>query len=203
MKKLLLISLTASVLLAGCTSKEQDQKIKAFWFAQIMTVMTKFAQQGRGPLPPVAATLQTKPSAPKPAPGVAQPAAQPAERSTTPRPPAVQVLDVTMVDDALPGKAPHAQRVKMKQAWTTVQENNQATLKDLQTTFGENVKNKAFYITIETEKKLKQAAANANTYAAYMAQQKTLLAEQEKAIQQLMLQNKSSIKRIKKLPGVQ
>lgn len=203
MKKLLLMSLAVSVLLAGCTSKEQDKKIKAFWFMQIMTAMTQFSQQGRGPWPPFAATLLPQPSAAKPTPPATQPTATTTGRNTAPRPPAMQVLDVTLVDDALPGKAPHAQRVKMKQAWTTVQENNQATLKDLQTTFGENVKNKAFYITIETEKKLKQAAANANTYAAYMARQKEVLAEQEKAIQQLMLQNKASIKRIKKLPGVQ
>lgn len=195
MKKTILFLCAACLFSGACTSKEQDEKIKSFWMGQFIQAMVKYApkQPGGKIVPPI---QLHKPNA--------HPAAAPTQAVTAkpaPKPAPVQVLDVTMDDDALPGKAPYAERVQMKRAWTLFQLSNQNTLRDIQNTFGDQVKDKAFYITINTEKKLKQAAATAANYRVYAAKQKQLLAEQDQALQQLMMQNKASIKRIKKMPG--
>ena len=202
MKKITLLIIGASVLAAGCTSKEQDEKIKAFWFGQYFNLMMKTATknpkaaQAAVSLPLPLMQSAARPTA-KPLPPAPEPTAAPAQRPAAPKAPAAQILDVTMDDDALPGKAPYDDRVHMKQDWTALQVNNQTTLKDLQTTFGDDVKDRAFYIMLNTEQKLKQAAYTAPNYATYAGRQQQLLAEQDKSIEQLMLQNKGNIRRLK------
>lgn len=52
MKKTTLILVALFLLLAGCTSKEQDQQIASFWQQQFFSVMTKaMAKAPRGPVP--------------------------------------------------------------------------------------------------------------------------------------------------------
>ena len=195
-KASLFIFLSVCVLFAGCTSKEQDEKIRAFWFGQLFGVMMKassFKQPAAMPLPVSFAKSAAARSA-QPVPVQSKPVSH---TVTTPKPQPAPIMDVTMDDDALPGKASYDDRVRMKQDLTTLQLNNQAALRDLQTTFGGDVKDKAFYIMLNTEQKLKQAAYTAADYNAYASRQSGLLQEQNKAIAQLMEQNKASIRRIK------
>ena len=191
MKKITLITFCAFLFTVGCTSPEQDEKIKSFWKEQTGEALMKAldvkgqlmikALQNRNQGMPVE---QTQP----------QPAPKPRQAST-PQIPAM--LEVTMEEEALPGRAALSERKLMKQALDQVQINNHATLQDLQTVFGESVKVKAFLITNRTETELKKVAANATTFQAYLTRQEKLLKEQQQAIEQLMEQNKSSMKRLK------
>lgn len=209
MKKTYFFMLCAGLVLAGCTSKEQDEKIKAFWGQQVVGVMMKTPGSSPTMLQkalPLSVT-QSAAAHPQNTPAQAQNpventavtpgATSPKTAPKTQRPP-VQVLDVTVEEDVLPGKASYADRVRMTRALENVQDNNQETLKDLQATFGDNVKTSAFYITLTTERKLKKAAAVALNYKDYAARQKQILAEQDQSIQQLMQQNTGSLRRIKK-----
>ncbi len=195
------------ILLSGCTSKEQDQKIRAFWFQQFWGVVQKKGSLKNSPatmLPmSFAASAAARPTVPthtesSAVPVVTHAPAPVAPRVTTPavsRP--ATILDVTMDDEALPGKAPLEDRVRMKRDWTALQVNNQVTLKDLQVAFGDKVKDKAFYMMLSTEQKLKQVAYLAPDYTTYQNRQQQLLQEQSKAISQLMEQNKASIRHFK------
>lgn len=204
MKNIKLLILCAVLFSAGCTSPEQDQQIKQFWMEQYVNLMAKYTagmermeannsqQAAKSPLMRVLQNLKHNP-APQPQP---KPAAVPAK----PRPaaPALpQMLEVSMEQGALPGKAPEADRLRMKQAWNEVQLNNHAILQDVQTMFGEDIKVKAFLITAQTEATLKQEAANAADFKTYLARQTQILEKQENALQQLMMQNKTHIKPLK------
>ncbi len=191
MKKNIVFIVCICLLLSGCMSKEQKEKIKNFWLQQYFNVVLKLASKNAGAWPP------GTPFVPM------QKAAVPASASQprTARKPAPQMLEVTLEEETFPGKASYAERVRIKQAWAATQLNNQNTLRDIQTAFGNEVKDKAFYITFNTERKLKQEAATAPNYKAYLAQQKKLLAQQDEAIQQLMEQNKNNLKRVRKMPG--
>lgn len=203
MKKIILCIVTAGVVLAGCTSKEQDKKIQAFWQQQGTNAARKWVAKNPAlwgkilpdsltakpapvtytstfPRNPVAATPQRRPAAPR----------KPA--------PEVQVLDISMDEEAFPGKAPYDERVRIKQAWSNTQVNNQNALRDIQTAFGSEVREKAFYITVETERKLKQEATTVANYKTYLARQTEILAEQDEAIKKLMEQNKGSLRSVRK-----
>ncbi|MBO7191430.1 MAG: hypothetical protein J6V32_04955 [Elusimicrobiaceae bacterium] len=195
MKKTILFITCTCLLTAGCLSKEQKEKVNLFWAMQIMNVMMKISGKAMPAMPMQPANGQMPVDYPNNPDAPIMPATNP---EAIPQRPAPQVIDVMMDDTALPGKASREDRVRMKQALSAVQENNQKLLQDLRKTFGNNVKEKAFYITLETEKQLKQAAAEATTYSDYMAKQQHLLAQQEKAIAKLMQQNKASLKRLKK-----
>ena len=190
MKKITLLIFASCLVLAGCLSREQRAQINQFWAIQIYRVQVKIYQlshRGTSTPRPLVPPTNNVPAISKTPTG-----------QETPVMPRVQVLDVTMDTETLPGLAPQEERIRMKEAWTTVQENNQTLLQDLQTTFGNNVKEKAFFLTLETEKQLKQAAATAPDYNTYIQTQTQLLNEQDKAIRQLMQQNTSSLKRLKK-----
>ena len=204
MKKTVLL-LLVSLMLSGCLSKDQAQKVITFWQQQFLEVFLETAAKNpeqaramvKSPLYANGLAFQFKP-------GEAQPMeAAPQEGEADQSAPAVrrerpQVLDVTMDDKALPGQAPYVERVLMKQDWDKLQQNNQKTLQDLQTTFGDRIKEKAFFIMLATEQQLKKEASTAPTYDAYAARQKELEAAQEKALQTLMTKNKSSIRRIRR-----
>lgn len=176
------IFLAAALLAAGCTTKEQDRQIQLFWLQQYTNLMMKSS----GGLPSSARPMM-------PAPGMNA-------VSHAPRPqaePQPQLIDVTLETDALPGKAPHADRVRMKRAWNAVQISNQKTVEDINTAFGAQVKAKAFIITANTEKQLKQEAKEAADFNAYFARQRELLTKQEQDLTRLMTQNKKSIRKLK------
>jgi len=184
----------AAVLLAGCTSPEQDQEIRMFWMQQYSNVMMKKLSRGGAALRPVHSQMP-------PAPAAAEPEAANGTYGKKPAPkanPQPQLIDVTIETDALPGKAPLADRKRMKRAWDAVQLSNQKTLEDINAAFGEQVKNKAFILTANTEKQLKKEAKEAANFAAYFARQRDLLTKQEQALTQLMTQNRNSIKKLKK-----
>lgn len=181
----------AAVLLAGCTSPEQDQQIRMFWMQQYSNVMSKmFSRSGNTALRPARRRTPPMPTAPH-----LNTTNNTSSRRAAPQTP--QLIDVTIETDALPGKAPLADRKRMKRAWDAVQLSNQKTLEDIHSAFGEQVKLKAFVLTANTEKQLKKEALEAADFAAYFARQRDLLAKQEQALTQLMTQNRHSIKQLK------
>ena len=193
MKKTILLTVVAGLLLAGCTSKEQDEKIRAFWFNQYLRVVLKsvaknpvtltksfpLARKGRKP---VVNSPRNKP---------------PLQPARTPDEPTPQVLEVILDEEAFPGIAPYDERVHIKQAWTELQVNNQNTLQDIQSAFGDTVKAKAFDITLSTELQLKQEASTAPDYQTYLARQNEIIAAQDESLKQLMEQNKGSLRRVR------
>lgn len=193
MKKRSLFLLVAAVVLAGCTSKEQEQQIRLFWLQQYTNLMMKkiaAAQQNLAKDPRMkefAAALQKINAQPLPA-----APQQPAPRAKPP-----QIMEVSMSEDLLPGKASEADRARMKRALEAVQLSNQATLSDIETTFGGDVKYKAFLITAKTERQLKNIAAQSANFTAYFNEQQKLLKNQEAQINQLLLQNTGNIKKIR------
>ncbi len=198
MKKITLFIFCTTLLTIACTSPEQDEKIKSFWMEQTANAMIKMAQtkaqmseaESNEFVKRMTEALQnmhaSKPTQPTPQPQAAQ--------QTPAAPKLPKVFDVTMNDGALPGKAPLQERALMKQAWDEVQLDNHDTLQDIQNTFGEEVKVKAFLITTRTEAELKKEAANAADFKAYLAAQEKIIKEQQQSLQQLMQQNKARIK---------
>ena len=191
----------ATVLLAGCLSKEQSQQIHLFWLQQysnlmmkkMSTAMEKMAKDPNFEEFAKKFNMQQLPAAPHPSVNT-QPAAQPPVQ----KPARPQIMEVTLDSDALPGKASHADRVRMKRSLEAVQISNQATLSDIAATFGENVKYRAFLLTAQTEKNLKQIAAQSANFSAYFAAQQKLLKEQDKQLNELMQQNAGSIKKLRR-----
>ncbi len=113
-----------------------------------------------------------------------------------PKKPLPQIIEVTMESDEIKGVAPQADLTRMKRAINAVQLANQKTLTDIGSTFGESVKNKALVITTDTERKLRQEAASAATFADYLAKQRELITAQNKQLNQLMTQNAKNIRNI-------
>ena len=204
MKKNLLIICAICLFAAGCTKPEQDAKIKMFWLEQYMNLMAKLtaaqtkldvhsSQDISNKLHEALQNLHTQtPDKPQPA---AASSAAPKPRPAAKKLP--EMLEVTLDEEALPGKAPLQERILMKKAWNEAQLDNHDFLQDLQDMFGEDVKVKAFLITSQTETALKKEAAKAPSYQAYLVQHKKLVQAQTAALQQLMQENKKSIKHIK------
>ena len=218
MKKIILIAFCACVFFAGCTSPEQNQKIQAFWFQQYVNVILKvgpmipskptdntpstaFAERqaqrraaARALLTGLLQAQQSPQTSPAPAPQAQPPKPAKPKFSADMLP---QMVEVTMDEEALPGKADYKERVQMMGAFSQVLTNNQKTLQDLQETFGESVKLEAFLVTTRTETQLKETAATAVDFQDYLAKQQQLMQAQEKEIEQLMTQNINSLKKIK------
>lgn len=198
MKKFILFPL-AALLLCACTTEEQSQQIRLFWLKQYAAVMTQklanMQPQANGQsLQALLTEFQKSPSVSQSAAAQSAPAAAAQQRPK----PAPQIMEVTLDTEALPGRAPKEERVKMKHALEAVQLSNQTTLTDIAATFGNNVKYQAFLLTAETERQLKQAAAQSADFNAYLTAQQKLLVEQDKKLNQLMQKNAGSIKKIRR-----
>lgn len=198
MKKFILFPL-AALLLCACTTEEQSQQIRLFWLKQYAAVMTQklanMQPQANGQsLQALLTEFQKSPSVTQSAAAQNTPAAAAQQRQK----PAPQIMEVTLDTEALPGRAPKEERVKMKHALEAVQLSNQTTLTDIAATFGDNVKYQAFLLTAETERQLKQAAAQSADFNAYLTAQQQLLVEQDKKLNQLMQKNAGSIKKIRR-----
>ena len=198
MKKFILFPL-AALLLCACTTEEQSQQIRLFWLKQYAAVMTQklanMQPQANGQsLQALLTEFQKSPSVTQSSAAQNTPAAAAQQRPK----PAPQIMEVTLDTEALPGRAPKEERVKMKHALEAVQLSNQTTLTDIAATFGDNVKYQAFLLTAETERQLKQAAAQSADFNAYLTAQQKLLVEQDKKLNQLMHKNAGSIKKIRR-----
>lgn len=198
MKKFILFPL-AALLLCACTTEEQSQQIRLFWLKQYAAVMTQklanMQPQANGQsLQALLTEFQKSPSVTQSSAAQNTPAAAAQQRPK----PAPQIMEVTLDTEALPGRAPKEERVKMKHALEAVQLSNQTTLTDIAATFGDNVKYQAFLLTAETERQLKQAAAQSADFNAYLTAQQQLLVEQDKKLNQLMQKNAGSIKKIRR-----
>lgn len=198
MKKFILFPL-AALLLCACTTEEQSQQIRLFWLKQYAAVMTQklanMQPQANGQsLQALLTEFQKSPSVTQSSAAQNTPAAAAQQRQK----PAPQIMEVTLDTEALPGRAPKEERVKMKHALEAVQLSNQTTLTDIAATFGDNVKYQAFLLTAETERQLKQAAAQSADFNAYLTAQQQLLVEQDKKLNQLMQKNAGSIKKIRR-----
>lgn len=196
MKKSILLSLSAIILLAGCTSKEQSQQIRLFWLQQYANLMMKKAKNNQQKLAadPRLKELVTALQKINTQPNLTD---TPQQNRPVERPAQPQIMDVTMDTDPLPGKASQADRTRMKRALEAVQLSNQRTLNDIAVTFGEQVKYKAFLITTQTERQLKKIAAQSPDFASYWEKQQKILNDQNTQINKLMQQNTNRIKKIK------
>ena len=196
MKKSILLSLSAIILLAGCTSKEQSQQIHLFWLQQYANLMMKKAKNNQQKLAadPRLKELVTALQKINTQPNLTD---TPQQNRPVERPAQPQIMDVTMDTDPLPGKASQADRTRMKRALEAVQLSNQRTLNDIAVTFGEQVKYKAFLITTQTERQLKKIAAQSPDFASYWEKQQKILNDQNTQINKLMQQNTNRIKKIK------
>ena len=210
MKKQLLFLLAAALLAGGCTTKEQDMQIRLFWLNQLANLSTKTTDRDFRQLQQQLQALSLQEQAPlsqlKKANGPAQ---QPGDNADTPSAEALgtatrkaipqpQIMDVTLEDDVLPGKAPYADRVKMQQALNAFRQNNQNTLADIGNAFNEQVKSKAFYITAQTEKSMKQTAQTSANFETFSTALQKAAAQQNKQLRQLMTQNKNQLKKLRR-----
>lgn len=208
MKKQLLFLLAAALLAGGCTTKEQDMQIRLFWLNQLANLSTKTTDKDFRQLQQQLQALSLQEQAPLSQLKKTVPAQQPGDNADTPSAeapvtatrkaiPQPQIMDVTLEDDVLPGKAPYADRVKMQQALNAFRQNNQNTLADIGNAFNEQVKSKAFYITAQTEKSLKQTAKTSADFQTFSAAFKKAAAQQNKQLRQLMTQNKNQLKKLR------
>lgn len=189
MKKLILFSLTAVLLSSGCVSKEQEQQIRLFWMKQYANWTAKNRTQNKIFRP---SPLSDEKGPQRSLKGQNNPQTQPASNNLP------QIMEVTLDTEALPGKAPLQDRIQMKTSLEEVLLSNQNTLSDINATFGNNVKYQAFLITSNTESQLKKAAEQSINLASYLAAQQKLLQEQNAQINELLLQNTSSIKQLRR-----
>ncbi len=94
-------------------------------------------------------------------------------------------------------KASASDNKAIQAALAEVVKNNQSTLNDLGSLFGENAKAEAYAIMTRTEKQLRSKAATSPNYKTYLATQKALLQLQEKQLNQLMQQNAKNLRAIR------
>lgn len=198
MKKQIFFLLLAISLFAGCTTKEQEQQIRLFWLQQYTNLMMKKLENMKQTLPSDFQLKNLTSSWSQSLPSQHVPAAAQTPRPTgqTAAPARPQIMEVTLDTDTLPGKASAADRTRMKRALEAVQISNQSTLSDIAVTFGDNVKYKAFLITADTERKLKETAKKSANFSAYFTEQQKLLKEQDRKINDLLLKNTGSIKNL-------
>ena len=192
MKKWGLVFVFGTLLLAGCTTKEQEQQIRLFWLQQYSNLMMK-------KLASAPAELANNPQFKKLTASLEQSFGKnlPAQPAAA-RPAQPQIMEVSMSEDLLPGKASEADRTRMKRALEAVQLSNQSTLTDIAATFGNNVKYQAFLITAQTERQLKKTAEQSATFTAYFQTRQQLLKEQDRQINELLRKNTASIKNIRR-----
>lgn len=210
MKKQLLFLLAATLLAGGCTTKEQDMQIRLFWLNQLANLSTKTTDKDFRQLQQQLQALSLQEQAPlSQLKKATVPAQQPGDNADTPAAeapgtatrkaiPQPQIMDVTLEDDVLPGKAPYADRIKMQQTLNSFRQSNQNTLADIGNAFNEQVKSKAFYITAQTEKSLKQTAKTSADFQTFSAAFKKAAAQQNKQLRQLMTQNKNQLKKLRR-----
>ena len=94
-------------------------------------------------------------------------------------------------------KASASDNKAIQAALAEVVKNNQSTLSDMGSLFGENAKAEAYAIMAHTEKQLRNKAATSPNYKTYLATQKALLQTQEKELNQLMRKHAKDLRSIK------
>ena len=82
-------------------------------------------------------------------------------------------------------------------ALASVEKNNQATLADMGSIFGEDTKAQAYAIISRTERLLRNKAAVSPDYKTYLTTQKSLLQIQEKELSELMRQNAKRLRSVR------
>lgn len=82
-------------------------------------------------------------------------------------------------------------------ALANVEKNNQATLADMGSFFGEDTKAQAYAIISRTERLLRKKASSSPDYKTYLATQKSLLQIQEKELNELMRQNAKNLRSVR------
>ena len=82
-------------------------------------------------------------------------------------------------------------------ALASVEKNNQATLADMGSFFGEDTKAQAYAIISRTERLLRKKASSSPDYKTYLATQKSLLQIQEKELNELMRQNAKNLRSVR------
>ena len=211
MKKIVFV-LVGALCVTACTSREQDEKIHAFWAQQGMEVymwlMPRMAayQMRRQMGNPAdmenfnkameqwqknagAFTPDSMDAAPEPGEDTAQPA-----RSRVQAP---GVVSITLEDGAITGPASDEDKANMQVYLNIISESNAAELDSLKQMFPQQVWKEGVAIVSRSENNLKAAANQSATYADFMAKAMELQAEQRKAMDRLVKQNRGKIKPVK------
>ena len=185
-------------------------QIRLFWLNQLANLSTKTTDRDFRQLQQQLQALSLQEQAPlsqlkkatvpvqQPGDNADTPSAEAPVTATRKAIPQPQIMDVTLEDDVLPGKAPYADRVKMQQALNAFRQNNQNTLADIGNAFNEQVKSKAFYITAQTEKSMKQTAQTSANFETFSTALQKAAAQQNKQLRQLMTQNKNQLKKLRR-----
>ena len=115
--------------------------------------------------------------------------------------PSNQYMEIIMEDSAKTPKKNTRASAKdtqaIQNALATVVKNNQATLNDMGSIFGEDTKAQAYAIISRTESLLRKKALSSPDYKTYLATQKSLLQTQEKELNALMRQNANRLSSIR------
>lgn len=134
-----------------------------------------------------------------PLPGADEAAQKAIAKYGTPAEAAKQYMEITMEEPAGPvrGKAPLKDRQAMQRAIEKVQQDNEKILQDIGQMFGNSTQTKAFAITSNTEKTLRQKASASSSLQSYLTAQKQILAQQERSLNKLMQENAHLLRNIK------
>ncbi len=99
------------------------------------------------------------------------------------------VVSITMEDDEITGPASTADKARMQVYLDQIRDNNEETLKSLNSMFKKSVWNQAVGIISTSENQLKQIANKSATYADFAKKAAVLEKEQQKQIDQLLRDN--------------
>lgn len=104
------------------------------------------------------------------------------------------VVSITMEDSAVSGPASEADKIKMKNYLSRVQDNNEATLESMRNMFSKQVWNQTLALVTNTENRLKQTANQSATYEEFLQAAKPLEQAQQQKIDDLVRQNVKNIR---------
>lgn len=99
------------------------------------------------------------------------------------------MVSITMEDDEITGPASTADKARMQVYLDQIRDNNEETLKSLNSMFKKSVWNQAVGIISTSENQLKQIANKSTTYADFAKKAAVLEKEQQKQIDQLLRDN--------------
>lgn len=210
MKKLFLFLITA-VVLTACTSKEQDEKIHAFWAEQAQKAMIKFGPafaQGMSKAGPLMAAQMSKmqksgemsdadfekmmkqmQNDPEFIKFMQEQESQKAPQSNTPAPAKPQFMDITMDDENLSAAQDPEDRQMINDSIRDVQQSNQEFISSLSAKqYTQEERTAIMAIFTEEEKQLKALAATSPDFISFMKAEMEIVNQTHQKLQKLIEQ---------------
>lgn len=207
MKKLFLLLITA-VVLTACTSKEQDEKIHAFWAEQAQKAMVKFGPavaQGMAKAGPLMAAQMSKMQGS----GEVSDAdfekmmqqmqndpefikfmqEKQTQKDNTPAPAKPQFMDITMDDEDLSSAEAEEDRQMINDSIRDVQQSNQEFISSLSSQqYTQEERTAIMAIFTEEEKQLKELAATSPDFISFMKAEMEITNNAHQKLQKLIEQ---------------